>query len=251
MTTSNSSPLPQLFKRLIIYEESDFADFSGYVSNDEDIGIKAHMEEYHKLLTNQVDDRLLRYNVSRPPPLGGPPGQVMIQTEFFFNRDLDYLRFGSKGDRLRWFQIRCGSKKSACMTFLQRMVSPTGGSRDINSTSTDTQQKPTEELLSPETILAARDKEVFSPPASPKDQESGYQTTATWLDFMHDYMILDSIRAVVFRDKYGMHMIMCFNKIHKFSDGTLQQIDEALDIRQGIQKLKSPSGVEYQVSGHE
>ncbi|GJZ56878.1 hypothetical protein Tco_0612372 [Tanacetum coccineum] len=46
------------------------------------------------------DDRLLRYNVSRPLPLGGPPGHVTIQTEFFFNRDLDYLRFGSKGDRI-------------------------------------------------------------------------------------------------------------------------------------------------------
>ncbi|GJZ19227.1 hypothetical protein Tco_0555817 [Tanacetum coccineum] len=64
------------------------------------IHLQFQMEECHKLLTNQVDDRLLRYNVSRPLPLGGPPGQVTIQTEFFFNRDLDYLRFGSKGDRL-------------------------------------------------------------------------------------------------------------------------------------------------------
>ncbi|GKA71012.1 hypothetical protein Tco_0777151 [Tanacetum coccineum] len=64
------------------------------------IHLQFQMEECHKLLTNQVDDRLLRYNVSRPLPLGGPPGQVTIQTEFFFNKDLDYLRFGSKGDRL-------------------------------------------------------------------------------------------------------------------------------------------------------
>ncbi|GJY92382.1 retrovirus-related pol polyprotein from transposon TNT 1-94 [Tanacetum coccineum] len=34
-----------------------------------------------------------------------------------------------------------------------------------------------------------------------------------------------------FRDKYGMQMLMRFNEIHKFSDGTLQQIDEALDYR--------------------
>ncbi|GKA04323.1 hypothetical protein Tco_0677104 [Tanacetum coccineum] len=31
--------------------------------------------------------------------------------------------------------------------------------------------------------------------------------------------------------KYGVQMIMRFNEIHKFSDGTLQQIDEALDYR--------------------
>nr|GFC19619.1 hypothetical protein [Tanacetum cinerariifolium] len=31
--------------------------------------------------------------------LGGPPGQVTIQYDFFFNKDLDYLRYGSKGSR--------------------------------------------------------------------------------------------------------------------------------------------------------
>nr|GEZ25674.1 hypothetical protein [Tanacetum cinerariifolium] len=33
------------------------------------------------------------------------------------------------------------------------------------------------------------------------------------------------------RDRYGVQMIMRFNEIHKFSDGTLQQIDEAFDYR--------------------
>ncbi|GJW80461.1 hypothetical protein Tco_0144436 [Tanacetum coccineum] len=66
------------------------------LSQTGDIG----MEECHKLLTNQVDEGLLRYNVSRPLRLGGPPGQVTIQIEFFFNKDLEYLRFGHKGDRL-------------------------------------------------------------------------------------------------------------------------------------------------------
>ncbi|GJU37630.1 retrovirus-related pol polyprotein from transposon TNT 1-94 [Tanacetum coccineum] len=52
---------------------------------------------------------------------------------------------------------------------------------------------------------------------------------AIGLEFMHDYKILDSLRVVLFRDKYGMQMLMRFKEIHKFSDGTLQQIDEALD----------------------
>ncbi|GJV15085.1 hypothetical protein Tco_1360408 [Tanacetum coccineum] len=54
---------------------------------------------------------------------------------------------------------------------------------------------------------------------------------ATSLEFIHDYKILDSPRAVLFRDKYGMQMLMRFNEIQKFSDETLQQIDEALDYR--------------------
>ncbi|GKC43456.1 hypothetical protein Tco_1061178 [Tanacetum coccineum] len=44
------------------------------------IHLQFQMEECHKLLTNQVDEGLLRYNVSRPLPLGGPPGQVTMQT---------------------------------------------------------------------------------------------------------------------------------------------------------------------------
>ncbi|GKB74779.1 hypothetical protein Tco_0936191, partial [Tanacetum coccineum] len=54
---------------------------------------------------------------------------------------------------------------------------------------------------------------------------------ATGLEFKHDFTVIDSPRAVKFRDKYGVQMIMCFNEIHKFSDGTLQRIDEALDYR--------------------
>nr|GFC10867.1 hypothetical protein [Tanacetum cinerariifolium] len=57
------------------------------------------MEECHKLLTNSVDDPILRNNVSKPLPLGGPPAQVTIQSDLFFNNDLEYLRYGSKGSR--------------------------------------------------------------------------------------------------------------------------------------------------------
>ncbi|GJU95312.1 hypothetical protein Tco_1320068 [Tanacetum coccineum] len=60
------------------------------------------MEECHKMLTTQVDwtnpegDHVI-IDVNRPLPLGGPPGHVTIQPQFFFNKDLEYLRYGSKG----------------------------------------------------------------------------------------------------------------------------------------------------------
>ncbi|GKB56629.1 hypothetical protein Tco_0912815 [Tanacetum coccineum] len=38
----------------------------------------------------------------------------------------------------------------------------------------------------------------------------------------HDFTVIDSSRAVTFQDKYGVQMIMRFNEIHKFTDGTLQ-----------------------------
>ncbi|GKD95338.1 hypothetical protein Tco_1375175 [Tanacetum coccineum] len=38
-------------------------------------------------------------DINKPLPLNGTPGHVTIQTQFFFNKDLDYLRYGSKGSR--------------------------------------------------------------------------------------------------------------------------------------------------------
>ncbi|GKD88006.1 hypothetical protein Tco_1359160 [Tanacetum coccineum] len=64
------------------------------------IHLQYHMEECNKLLTNQVDESILSYNVSKPLPLGGPPGQVTIQSDFFFfNKDLEFLRYGCKSGR--------------------------------------------------------------------------------------------------------------------------------------------------------
>nr|GFA54416.1 hypothetical protein [Tanacetum cinerariifolium] len=63
------------------------------------IHLQYQMEECHKLLTDSMDDPILRHNVSKPLPLGGPPGQVIIQSDFFFNKDLEYLRYGSKGSQ--------------------------------------------------------------------------------------------------------------------------------------------------------
>nr|GEW27606.1 retrovirus-related Pol polyprotein from transposon TNT 1-94 [Tanacetum cinerariifolium] len=63
------------------------------------IHIQYQIEECHKLLTDSVDDPIQWHNFSKPLPLGGPPGQVTIQSDFFFNKDLEYLRYGSKGSR--------------------------------------------------------------------------------------------------------------------------------------------------------
>nr|GEV52713.1 hypothetical protein [Tanacetum cinerariifolium] len=60
------------------------------------------MGECHKFLTDQVDWTNLegdqvRVDVNRPLPLGGPLGHVTIQSQFFFNKDIKYLRHGTKG----------------------------------------------------------------------------------------------------------------------------------------------------------
>ncbi|GJR92045.1 hypothetical protein Tco_0216056 [Tanacetum coccineum] len=42
---------------------------------------------------------IMTYNVSKPLPLGGEPGYVTIQPDFFFNKDMEYLRYGRKVGR--------------------------------------------------------------------------------------------------------------------------------------------------------
>ncbi|GJW14890.1 hypothetical protein Tco_0019023 [Tanacetum coccineum] len=200
------------------------------------IHLQYQMEECHKLLTDQVDESIIRYNVSKPLPLGGPMGQVTIQSDFIFNKELEYLRYGRKSGRpalsiskmkvayypdirlkrnasmtsliwsRKWYPIKCRLKRNASMTLLLCMVFLTGGSKDNDSTWTDIYPKTQLNLTKP-------------------------RWDATSFEFQHDFTVIDSPRAVTFRDKYGVQMIMRFNEIYKFSDGTLQQIDEALDYR--------------------
>ncbi|GKE24672.1 hypothetical protein Tco_1436184 [Tanacetum coccineum] len=62
------------------------------------------MEECHRLLTDQVDlvnpeGHWLVPDESKPLPLGGPLGQVTIQSQLFFNKDLEYLVSGDTARR--------------------------------------------------------------------------------------------------------------------------------------------------------
>ncbi|GKC63710.1 hypothetical protein Tco_1096308 [Tanacetum coccineum] len=249
------------------------------------------MEECHKLLTNQVDDAIIKHNVSKPLPLGGQPGQITIQADFFFNKDLEYLRYGSKGGRPAlsiskmkvayypdvgleqmvpdemWIEEECKYDIMAMYGishwwfqrqrfYIDRHTSE--GDRRAVLTHMHILSVVRIEVFSlygydymktivlrraelNEYIIAERDFKYLYP----SDFKDFYQTQlnltkprwdATGFEFKHDFTIIDSPRAVTFRDKYGVQMIMCFNEIHKFSDGTLQQIDEALDYR--VKELK-------------
>ncbi|GJU15939.1 hypothetical protein Tco_1143905 [Tanacetum coccineum] len=145
----------------------------------------------------------VRINVNRPLPLGGPPGHVTIQTEFFFNKDLEYLRFGNKGS----MHVLSISKMKAAYY-------PNFGL----------------ELLVP--------KQMWIEDVCTYDISANYQTQlnltkpgwdATRYEFKHDYTIIESPRSVIFPVNNNERKIMRFNKIYKFSDGTLTFILETLD----------------------
>ncbi|GJS55107.1 hypothetical protein Tco_0628469 [Tanacetum coccineum] len=72
--------------------------------HDNNISLQFQMEECYLLLTDQIDlvnpeGHRVVPDVSKPLPLGGPPGQVTVQTQYFFNKDLEYLVLGDKERR--------------------------------------------------------------------------------------------------------------------------------------------------------
>ncbi|GJU99790.1 hypothetical protein Tco_1329061 [Tanacetum coccineum] len=269
------------------------------------IHLQYQMEKCHKLLTDQVNDAIIRYNVKKPLPLGGQPGQVTIQADFFFNKDLEYLRYGSKSGRpalsisklkvayypdvglqqmvpdQMWIEEECKYDIAAiAIRTHMRILSVVGikvfslygydymktivlRRADINEYiiaerdfkylyPSDFEDLYLLNLQGHLNHLPPQDKKILSTAVNlwirnlvirqrVEDFQLGiesYQTQlnltkprwdATDFEFKHDFTVIDSPRAVTFRDKYEVQMIMRFNEIHKFSNGTLQQIDEALD----------------------
>nr|GEV26356.1 retrovirus-related Pol polyprotein from transposon TNT 1-94 [Tanacetum cinerariifolium] len=230
--------------------------------------------ECHKLLTDSVDESIIRYNVSKPLPLGGLPGHVTIQSDFFFNKDLEYLRYGSKGGRPT---LSISKMKAAYYpdVSLEQMVPDQmwikeeckniseGDHRAVRTHMRILSVVRTEVFSMygydymkkiilhrvdlNEHIIVERDFKYLYPSdfedmyllnlqghlnhLPPKDKKILTTAVNLWTRHLNDFMVIDSSRAITFRDKYGVLMIMRFNEIHKSSDGTLHQIDEALDYR--------------------
>nr|GEW06392.1 reverse transcriptase domain-containing protein [Tanacetum cinerariifolium] len=175
----------------------------------------------------------------KPLPLRGPPGHVTIQSDFFFNKDLEYLRYGSKGRRpaLSISKMKAAYYPDAgleqmvpdqfwieeeCKYDIAVMygISHWWFQRQRFYIDRHTSEGDRRTVRTHMRILSVTQVNLTKP-----------QWTTTDFEYKHDYTVIESPRAVIFQDKYGVQMMMRFNEIHKFSDGTLQQIVEALDYR--------------------
>nr|GEV98013.1 hypothetical protein [Tanacetum cinerariifolium] len=183
--------------------------------------------ECHKLLTDSVDDSIIKHNVSKQLPLGGPPGQVTIQSDFFFNKDLEYLRYGSKGSRPA---LSISKMKTAYYleVSLEKMVPDQMWIEEECKHTSEGDRRATRHLVIRQRVedfqLGIESYQTQLNLTKPRWDATGFK-------YKYDYTVIDSLRVVTFRDRYGVQMIMRFNEIHKFSDDTLHQIDEALDYR--------------------
>nr|GEV15959.1 hypothetical protein [Tanacetum cinerariifolium] len=237
------------------------------------IHLQYQMEECHKLLTDSVDDHILRNNVSKPLPLGGPP--VYVISHWWFQRQRFYInRHTSEGDRnavrthMRILSVvRIEVFSMYGYDYMKKIVLRRADLNEHVIAKRDFKyQYPSDfedlyllNLQGHLNHLPPKDKKILTTAVNQwirqlvirqrvEDFQLGiesYQTQlnltkpqwdATGFEYKHDYTVIDSPRAVIFQDKYRVQMMMRFYEIHKFSDGTLQQIDEALDYR--VKKFK-------------
>ncbi|GJR37287.1 hypothetical protein Tco_1212971 [Tanacetum coccineum] len=203
------------------------------------IHLQFHMEECHKMLTDQVDwanpeGDQVRINVNRPLPLGGPPGHVTIQTKFFFNKDLEYLRYGNKGScpALSISKMKAASYPD----FGLELLVPEPMWIDDVCTYDDFKNLYPSDFEDLNLLLLQGHLDHLS--GSDKRMLSTAVKLWTRYEFKHDYTIIESPRAVIFPIKNNERKIMMFNEIYKFSDGTLTRILETLYYRVKEFKIK-------------
>ncbi|GKB66901.1 hypothetical protein Tco_0928313 [Tanacetum coccineum] len=233
---------------------------------------------------DKVDDAILKYNVSKPLPLGGEPGHITIQSDFFFNKDLEYLRYGRKIGRpaLSISKMKAAFYPDVGLEQLvpdQFWIERWGGGASMTSLrffSMYGYNYMKKIILRradlKEYVIAERDFKYMYPSdfedlyllnlqghlnhLSPDDKKvlttavnlwtrnlvirqrvedfqlgiESYQTQlnltkprwdATGFEFKHDYTVIDSPRAVTFRDRTGADDLR-FNEITSSVDGTLQ-----------------------------
>nr|GFB99933.1 hypothetical protein [Tanacetum cinerariifolium] len=201
---------------------------------------------------------------------GGPPGHVTIQSDFFFNKDLEYLRYGSKGRRHAlsiskmkaayypdagleqmvpdqfWIEEECKYDIAAIVVrikvfsmygydYMKKIVLRRAdlnehviAERDFKYLSpSDFEDLNLLNLQGHLNHLPPKDKKILTTAVNQwtkqlvirqhvEDFQLGiksYQTQVnltkpqwktTGFEYKHDYTVIESHRAVIFRDKYGV-----------------------------------------------
>nr|GEW14075.1 hypothetical protein [Tanacetum cinerariifolium] len=179
------------------------------------IHLQYQMKEYHTLLTDIVDESILRHNVNKPLPMGGPPDQM--KAAYYPDADLEQM----VPDQF-WIEEEWKYDIVAMYGHLNHLPP-----KDKKILTTAINQW-TRHLVIRQRV---EDFQLGIESCQTQLNLTKPRWDATGFEYKHVYTVIDSPRAVTFWDKYRVQMMMRFNEIHKFSDGTLQQIDEALDYR--------------------
>nr|GEV99436.1 hypothetical protein [Tanacetum cinerariifolium] len=245
--------------------------------HENNISLQFQMEECHWLLTDQVDlvnpeGHRLVPDVSKPLPLEGPPGQVTIQPQFFFNRDLEYL---ISYDTIRRAALSISKLKSANYpNFRLEELVPSlwiESERDHNISASygithwwfkrkdfyfTRHNAPSDgsAVRSHMRILSVISIKTFKrySYAFLRDIVIRRADYNEWdaLDFLfkEDYTIISKPRAVIYKDRNNQKKMLREIEVHKFSDGTLTRVLHKLDYMvKDFRMYQYNSGMEYRI----
>ncbi|GJZ69717.1 hypothetical protein Tco_0633267 [Tanacetum coccineum] len=178
------------------------------------IYIQYQMEECHKILTDQVDESIIWHNGGRPAL-----STSKMKAAHYTNVGLEQM----VPDQM-WIDEECKYDIAAIADLKEFTIAE----RDFKYLYTsDFEDQYLLNLQGHLNHLSPEDKKILITAVNLWTRN----LDATGFEFKHDFTVIDSPKAVTFRDKYRVQMIMRFNEIYKFSDSILQQIDEALDYR--------------------
>ncbi|GJZ14223.1 hypothetical protein Tco_0549453 [Tanacetum coccineum] len=197
-------------------------------------------------------------DVRKPLPLGGPPGQVTIQTQFFFNKDLEYLMSGIK-ERMSALSISKLKAANYPDFRLEELVPSlwivlTSHILILSVVSLKTISRYGYTYLK-EIVLCRADYNEYKISKSDfknlhpndfkdlyllhlqgklnhlsgSDKVNLFNADASDFLFKEDYTIVSKPRAVIYRDRYDQKKMMRETEKHKFSDGALTRILDKLD----------------------
>nr|GEW87557.1 hypothetical protein [Tanacetum cinerariifolium] len=202
--------------------------------------------------TNPEGDQV-RINVNRPLPLGGPSSHVTIQSQFFFNKDLEYLIHGSKGSS---YALSNSKMKAASYPDfgLELLVLEHMWIEDVRTYDKSAKYGISHRADLQEHTIDEKDFKNLHPsnfedlnllllqghldhlPSSDKKMLS--TAAKLWTRNIVIRQRVEDFQLVVFPVNNNKRKIMLFNEIYKFSEGTLTRILEALAYRVKEFKIK-------------
>ncbi|GJU51233.1 hypothetical protein Tco_1220788 [Tanacetum coccineum] len=245
------------------------------------ISLQFQMEECHLLLTDQInlmnpEGNRVMHDISKPLPLGGPPGQVTIQTQYFFNKDLEYLVSCDKERRnaLSISKLKAANypdfelKELVLADYKEYKISETNfknlhpndfedmyllylqGKLNHSSGADKVHLFNAVNLWIRNIVIRQRVEELQLGIESYQTKLNLTQPRWDATDFLFKeyYTIVHKPRAVIYKDRNNQKKMMRETEVHKFSDCTLTRILKKLDFMVKDYKLfKFNAGIEHRI----
>ncbi|GJR31865.1 hypothetical protein Tco_1108097 [Tanacetum coccineum] len=198
------------------------------------IKLENHFQECFNALTDKLDwyipegDRYL-FDLSKPLPLQGHPGHLIVATDYFFNNDLEYLK---SSDPERTYTMSIMKTKAARYEIVgnEDMVptlwSPTKKILGVKSVSV----KKLHGYGHLEEIMVKRADRYFI-------SQKAILLTLLWLftilekEFKELYTPSHKPPGVIYEDLTKQKRVMRADELYKFSDGTLKKVRDELHHR--------------------